>query len=261
MMVKILAIVLFALGTCWSFGAEPTLPGFRLDSKTLSTSRQLIVVVTDSWKSVEGSLRIYDRKDQAASWTQREQPWSIVVGRNGMGWGIGEHGGPPPKAAAVKREGDGYAPAGIFSLVEAFGRSSTTAAQLTRFPYRQLSSSMRGVDDPRSRYYNRIVDRAQIGKPDWQSAEIMLRKDPLYDWGIVVAHNWKPFPAQGSCIFLHTWKGPKVGTAGCTAMPEERMISLVQWLDSAKNPRLVQLPSPVYRSLKRQSGLPELQTK
>lgn len=259
-MTKTLAIALFALGVCPSVGAESTLPLFRLDQSTLSTSRQLLVVVTDSWKSVEGRLWRFDRKDQAASWTQRERPWRIVVGRNGMAWGIGNHGGPPPKAARVKREGDGCAPAGIFSLVEAFGKRSTRSAKVTQFPYRQLSPTMRGIDDPRSRYYNRIVDQAQLGKPDWQRAESMLRKDPFYDWGIVVAHNWKPFPARGSCIFLHTWKGPTVGTAGCTAMPEKRMISLVRWLESEKNPRFVQFPSLVYRSLKPNARLPELRT-
>ena len=119
---------------------------------------------------------------------------------------------------------------------------------------------MRGVDDPRSRYYNRIVDQDRVGKPDWKSAEIMLRKDPLYDCGIVVAHNWQPYPALGSCIFLHTWKGPKVGTAGCTAMPEERMITLARWLDRAKKPTLVQFPTQIYRSLDDQARLPELLT-
>ena len=250
-------MVLLALGMHPSFCAEATLPSFRLDQSTLSTSRQLIVVITDSWKSVEGRLWRFDRTGEAASWVLRDRPWRIVVGRNGMGWGIGEHGGPPPNAVRVKCEGDGCAPAGIFSLVEAFGKRSMKAARITRFPYRQLTSTMRGVDDPRSRYYNRIVDQVQIGQPDWQSAERMLRKDPLYDWGIVVAHNWKPYHARGSCIFLHTWKGPKAGTAGCTAMPEDRMISLARWLDRAKKPKLVQFPSEVYRRLQRQGRLPE----
>ncbi len=51
----------------------------------------------------------------------------------------------------IKREGDGCAPAGVFALHEVFGYASFAEARITRFPYRQLTSSLAGVDDPRSR--------------------------------------------------------------------------------------------------------------
>ena len=251
----------FVLGASLAFSAESEVPSFDADQSLLSSSRQLLVVVTDHWESVEGKLWLFERKEEGDSWKQRELPWRVVVGKHGMAWGIGEHGGPPPKRLRVKREGDGCAPAGIFSLVEAFGKSSAATAKVRHFPYRQMTPSMRGVDDSRSRDYNRIVDFTEIGKPDWQSAESMLRKDPLYDWGIVVAHNWQPFPERGSCIFLHTWKGPKIGTAGCTATPEERMISLVRWLSLAKKPLLVQLPASEYRAFEKRLQLPSLTNK
>ena len=241
-----------------SFGfiPESELPALQKFIPSLALCRQLIVVVTKDWEKVPGMLYRFERDGEG--WQLHQAPWPVVVGRNGMGWGIGDHGGPPKNAERLKREGDGRAPAGIFRLDEAFGKVPAGISEITRFPYRQMLPTTRGVDDPRSRFYNRVINAAHVGEEDWQSAEIMLRKDNLYDWGIVVRHNWKPYPGYGSCIFLHIWRGPRVGTAGCTAMREKRMVSLARWLDSRLKPLLIQLPRNEYAKLEDQWQLPAL---
>ena len=125
-------------------------------------------------------------------------------------------------------------------------------------PYVSLTPSVECVDDARSKLYNRVLDRASVA-PDWSSSEQMLRPDGEYRWGMVVDHNAEPVTAGGgSCIFLHIWLGPGVGTTGCTAMAQEQLETLLAWIDSTRRPLLVQLPRPQYKKLKRHWKLPAL---
>ena len=94
-------------------------------------------------------------------------------------------------------------------------------------PYLPLSPTILGIDDPQSRYYNQLIDTLKIKDHDWRTAEVMLRKDDLYKWGIVVDHNMPPSPGAGSCIFLHVWRGSGRPTVGCTAMRERKILSIL----------------------------------
>jgi len=50
---------------------------------------------------------------------------------------------------------------------------------------------------------------------------------------------------------MHVWRAAGEGTVGCTAMPKEDVEQLIQWLDPAKSPRLVQLPLGQYNKLRK----------
>lgn len=218
----------------------------------LQRTQQLVVITTADWDATSGQMQCFQRADGA--WREVWPQSTVSVGRTGLAWGLGLHGGTPAAGGPVKREGDGKAPAGVFPLTEAFGFASAKEAKIARFPYRQLTDKMEGIDDPKSRYYNRIVDRSSIAAPDWNSSERM-RVLP-YRWGAVVGHNPKQVPGAGSCIFLHVWEGVGVATSGCTAMPEDQMLRLLRWLDRSKEPILVQLPVEEYRRLRESWRLP-----
>lgn len=224
------------------------------DVKPLRGTSQCIVAITDSWTSSGGVLRSFEREDNS-KWKQHRGPMPILVGRAGLAWGRGELNStrlPGP----VKREGDDKAPAGIFRLGTAFGYGRKPAH--TKLPYLMLSRNIVAVDDPSSRYYNRIVDRNKIRNPDWRSAENMILADHRYSWGIFVNHNVPPAPGTGSCIFLHVWKDGSTATSGCTAMPEKDLVGLIEWLDPAKTPLLIQLPRSIYSELRAKCDLPGL---
>jgi D-alanyl-D-alanine dipeptidase len=250
-------VILFTLAVGNETGATGAGLAAELRSKipALAESRQLIVVTAGDWNAVGARLQRFERADAAASWAALGPATEVVVGRNGMAWGIGLHG-THPAAEPIKREGDGRAPAGVFRLNEIFGYATATEAKIVAFPYKELTPSTEGVDDVRSKYYNRVVDSALISDKDWKSSEIMLRPDNLYQWGVVVENNWKPSPGAGSCIFLHVWRGPRQGTAGCTAMPKDKMEGIVRWLDRQKKPLLVQLPAQTYARMKHHWNLP-----
>ena len=165
-------------------------------------------------------------------------------------------GGPVPE----KREGDGRSPAGVFPITALFGDSAAAKemAPVATLPWFQATPDLKCVDDPASRYYNRIVDQSVV-TPDWHSCEDMLRQDGRYEIGAVVGYNCDPVvPGAGSCIFLHVWEAPGVPTAGCTAMAREDMLALARWLDGALSPVLVQLPRAVYESVRSDWGLPAI---
>ena len=226
---------------------------------------QLLVVTTARWDAAEGRLQRYERANPEKHWKAVGPSVNVVVGKSGLGWGLGvlPVGSRGVRAASdpVKKEGDGRAPAGAFRLGSAFGYAPQQPSDW-KMPYVPVTSLVECVDDPSSKFYNRIVDRRTVS-PDWNSSEHMLLPDERYRWGIVVNHNTgdvahPPEPGGGSCIFMHIWLHPGASTVGCTAMPQEQLEAVLAWLDPAREPVLVQLPVPQYKSLRKQWRLPPL---
>ena len=227
----------------------------RSATRELDRSRQCVVVLTDHWASTTGVMHAFERRGATASWKERGPGIAVVVGKNGLGHGRGlvrlDFEGVPNK-----KEGDDRAPAGIFRLSSAFGYAPARSAAWVRLPYLPLSRQVEGIDDPNSRYYNKLVDRSKVAKIDWRSSEQMRRDDVLYKWGVIVEYNPAAMPGAGSCIFLHIWKSSSAPTAGCTAMPESDLVRLLRWLDPARHPILVQMPRATYQSIRSKYGLP-----
>jgi zinc D-Ala-D-Ala dipeptidase len=205
----------------------------------IKDSLQYILVTAKDWNSVEARMTLFERETFDSEWQISSPPFDVALGKHGLAWGKGLHT-IPVDANLIKKEGDLRAPAGVFSLGIAFGYTQRAP---TKWPYLPLHESMKAIDDPASHFYNCIVDESLIEKRDWNSKEVMLRNDGLYRWGLTIDHNMYPaIPGAGSCIFMHIWRGPGIGTEGCTAMPEEKMKILLGWLDPDANPVLVQLP-------------------
>jgi L,D-peptidoglycan transpeptidase YkuD (ErfK/YbiS/YcfS/YnhG family) len=222
----------------------------------IQNCRQLITVTTNSWNDKSATIRVFERgPDQPRSWKEVEKPFPGVIGRRGFGWGIGLHGTGEP-GAPRKREGDQRSPAGVFKLFSVFGLARPAQMTFLRLPYQQVTAGTEAIDDPRSRYYNRIVDRSRIAHPDWSSSESMLRVGGRYRFGLMIQHNWQAAPEFGSCIFFHVWDNDQAGTAGCTATSSAHLERLLHWLNSEKNPLIVQLPQPEYLRLRESWGLP-----
>jgi len=218
-------------------------------SAALTESRQLILVMTSGWDAVEGEMRLYERDSVNDQWKAVGEKIPVVVGRNGMAWGKGLHGGAIGEGP-VKQEGDGRSPAGVFSLRSAFGYAPPEQARDVKLPYVQAVATLECVDDPQSAHYNRIIDRAGVENPDWKSSERMRRDDDQYRWGAVIDHNAKGAPGCGSCVFMHIYEAPGKGTAGCTAMSSSSMEETLRWLDPNKRPLLIQLPQSEFARLR-----------
>lgn len=232
-------------------------------------AQQLIVVRTADWQAIPATLERFERTPDQ-SWRSLGAPIPAVVGKKGLGWGRGLVMPPQGEKADFRQEGDKRAPAGIFALGTAFGlMDAAQAAKTVTWPYLHLSDSIRCVGDNTSAAYNSLVDLRTV-KRDWQrdqANEYMrldaIRDEGAYRWGVFVNHNVDTNPPglqrdrkAGSCIFLHLWKGPGIGTSGCTAMSQPNMLAVLRWLDPAKQPVLVQLPEAEYQQLRQAWLLP-----
>ena len=226
-------------------------------SDPLRNSRQYILVLAPNWSSTTGTLRAFERARATSTWKMRGNAIPVVLGKKGLAWGrglFGTNNGPGPR----KIEGDNRVPAGIFRLGPAFGYAAAHDARWIKLPYVQSTSRSEGIDDPRSRYYNRLVDRSKVARVDWRTSEKMLRADDLYKWGFFVAHNPTAIPGAGSCIFFHIWKNSSTATTGCTAMAEPDLVRLLRWLDPTAHPVLVQMPLEDYQFFQRKLVLPPM---
>ena len=205
-----------------------------VQNQIVSNTSQLIIVKTNQWSSIKGECFLFEKQDKEYKFIRS---FKIVLGRNGLKWGEGLH---TINDSNIKQEGDGTAPAGIFLLGNAFGNLDVTLAG--NWPYIRTSKDDLFIDDSKSVHYNRWVVQDTV-KKDWNSHEVMLRPDGLYNRGLVIQHNMNPTkPGFGSAIFFHIWKNKHKGTAGCTAADKTDVLSLLNWIKKDAQPLLIQLP-------------------
>jgi L,D-peptidoglycan transpeptidase YkuD (ErfK/YbiS/YcfS/YnhG family) len=125
---------------------------------------------------------------------------------------------------ANKREGDGATPRGIFRAVRLWWRADRHPQPATALPVRRITSLDAWCEDSSDRRYNR-----PIAVPASQAGDRLRRQDHLYDFIVEINHNTRPRVAgRGSAVFLHLARPGLAPTAGCVAMPREKMRRLLK---------------------------------
>ena len=195
----------------------------------LFASKQIVLVVSDDFNSSVAKMECYEDSTLTCG------DISVNIGKNGLGWGLGEVELTQKTSEPLKFEGDKKAPVGVFRLSAIFGYE---AKETYKTPYLFASEKLICVDDGDSPFYNKL----KIAEGNEKSFEFMRREDSQYKIGIVVEHNKKALSQRGSCIFMHIQRGEKTPTSGCTSMKEEDMAKIANWLDENKNPILIQIP-------------------
>jgi len=201
-------------------------------AKIPSTTKQLIVAVSNSWSSPNAKLYLYEKVK--GKWKRVDGPIKSVIGKRGSGRGLGKVN---LSKGPNKKEGDKKAPAGVFEIPFIFG----SGADHYKYPYKKMTKNSICVDDSNSKYYNQIVDKQKVDK-DYHSFENMLLKSGLYSKGLFIAHNSKSIKGRGSCIFLHIRKSGWRATAGCTTVERRVVEKIMKWLDPQKKPMFVLAP-------------------
>jgi len=195
-------------------------------------TKQLLVVDAPTLKSTTATLQAYEKTNNL--WKKVLEPIKVNLGRNGLAWASKDLA--IDTQTTLKYEGDGKAPAGLFSLSGFFGYEGRNF----NFPYKKLTSSDICIDDTQSNDYNKLL-KTQT-RDAYKSYEKMKRDDNLYELGIFVDYNTAGIEKRGSCIFIHIQRADNSPTAGCTSMQKEKLYRLMQWLELSKNPMLLQLP-------------------
>jgi len=231
-------------------------PSGRGNAPTITAATtQVVLVVAPGWDATEATLSAFER-DAAGRWQQRGTSHPVTIGRHGCGWGRGLH--PQRADGPQKREGDGRSPAGVFTIGPAFGAAATCD---TGLDYRPLTGDDWCIDVPDSPLYNRIVSTREVGTAAVAGSTEPMRRDlhhddDTYAIGFVIGHNAGCERGAGSCIFAHLVGNPPLPTAGCTAMSEEHLRTLLRWLRADADPRFVLLPAGVAGEVAGAWGLP-----
>lgn len=125
-----------------------------------------------------------------------------------------------------KKEGDGKTPIGEFELGIIMGtHSKEEIINKEALEYKQINENMYWVDDPKSKYYNQLVDISKV-KKDWYSAEHLIDYPIQYEYLIEIKTNPNNIPGMGSAIFLHCTNNKP--TEGCIAVNKETMQKIIE---------------------------------
>ncbi|MBQ8299729.1 MAG: L,D-transpeptidase family protein [Clostridia bacterium] len=146
-----------------------------------------------------------------------------IIGRNGV--------------TREKREGDGKTPLGEFGIGIVFGMYDREKIKLgDSLEYVKINENLYWVDDSSSKYYNQLVDITKVDI-DWKSAEHLIDYKVQYEFALEIKTNPENIPGKGSAIFIHCSNGSQ--TAGCIALPREKMIELLAKIDKYTKIRIV----------------------
>jgi len=204
-----------------------------------ATVQQLIVVTTPSLTGTRGQARWYERQGDS-EWRSAGGPVSAR-----LGWA-----GSIP--AAKRRQDSGKTPMGTFTMSSAFGRLADPGARL---PYRRIDRDDAWTFDSRfPSTYNVFQDAPRSWQSYGDDVEILWQHGAQYRYAVVIDFNMPAGPirtgpdgvrrsaapadtAKGGGIFLHVDDGN--ATAGCVAIPQAAMRTILQWLDPDQSPRIV----------------------
>jgi L,D-peptidoglycan transpeptidase YkuD (ErfK/YbiS/YcfS/YnhG family) len=188
----------------------------------LASARRLVLITSKSMTATAGTARLFERVSPQQAWQPVGAAEPVVLGRNGMAWGLGfQHlvsAGEPKKV-----EGDGRTPAGVYRIGPSFGFAASP-----RPGYKQIVDDTVCVDDPASPAYNSITLRSIVGRKVHGEN---MRAVQRYRRGLVVDYPTDPKARGGSCIFIHIKRSSMAPTAGCVALPEERVAAWQEFSD------------------------------
>lgn len=144
--------------------------------------------------------------------SKQENGWNLIlatdafVGKNGLG---------------KDKEGDLKTPMGEFNITQAFGIQENPG---TKLKYIRVNKDLYACDED-CQYYNQIIDSAET-KHDCKG-EHLIEYSPQYNYAMCIDFNSGNIYPKGSNIFIHV-KGSKDYTAGCIAINEEDMITVLK---------------------------------
>jgi len=177
---------------------------------------QVLVATAGSYGSSRGTVTAW--RLGPAGWERALGPYDAWFGRGGFA------------RPGRKYEGDARSPTGTFAIPFAFGLARPAGLRL---PWRPLDVPFTvWVDDPRSAYYNLLVDTRRVG------ARSVGRSAPLrYPLAAPIGYNPGRVRGAGSAILLHPSHGSP--TIGCVSIPMADLRRVLHWLDPAQQPRMV----------------------
>lgn len=187
---------------------------------------QLIVVSSPTADPARdlATLRAYQRANSGSPWRAASAAWPAETGYGHL--------------RAVRHEGDGSTPIGVFAIGPTMYGTKRRPAGL-HYRYHRLVCGDWWDEDPLSPSYNRFVHVPCGVTPTFAAGSEALWTDTTaYAYFAVIEFNVHPTVgganAPGSGIFLHSWVGG--ATAGCVALHRPQLLKILRWLRPSQHP-------------------------
>ncbi len=163
------------------------------------------------------------------------QAWTAAPGGGWLPYG-------PAITAHLGADGIGRAsettsrtPAGSFTLTQAFGHLTNPG---TGLPYLQTTPADWWISQPGTLYNTHQHCSANCAFTQGNPNEHLYYETPYYNYAVVIDYNTAPVvQGAGSAFFLHVTDGKP--TAGCVAIPQTNLTTIMRWLTPTAHPRIL----------------------
>jgi L,D-peptidoglycan transpeptidase YkuD (ErfK/YbiS/YcfS/YnhG family) len=180
---------------------------------------RVITVVAPSTGSTTATLQAWQKS--ARGWTRYGSAVFAYVGSDGL--------------STHPSESISATPMGSFNLTQVFGRQPNPG---TGLPYRQTTPADWWISQPGPLYNTLQHCSSGCAFTQGDPNEHLYYTTPYYRYAVVIDYNRYPVvQGAGSAFFLHVANGAP--TAGCVAIPEATLVTLLRWLTPAANPRIL----------------------
>jgi L,D-peptidoglycan transpeptidase YkuD (ErfK/YbiS/YcfS/YnhG family) len=185
-----------------------------------SDATRVITVVAGSYSSTTATLQAWDRAP-GGGWLKRGSGVLAHVGSQGL--------------TTQPSETKSATPIGSFTLTQAFGAYSNPG---TGLPYFRTTAADWWISQSGSLYNTHQHCSGTCPFTQGSPNEHLLYETPYYNYAVVIDYNrWPVVQGAGSAFFLHVTDGS--ATAGCVAVPQSNLVSIMQWLTPTAHPRIL----------------------
>ena len=133
------------------------------------------------------------------------------------------------KGLGKEKEGDAKTPVGTFGFNRAFGIAEDPGCALD---YKQVTEDDYWSGDGRDGYhYNEMVSIKDLPDLNTEDSEHLTDYTNEYQYCLNISYNEEGTPGLGSAIFLHCLGAQRPFTGGCVAIPQDKMITVMQNVD------------------------------
>jgi L,D-peptidoglycan transpeptidase YkuD (ErfK/YbiS/YcfS/YnhG family) len=190
---------------------------------TTGTATQVITVTARSTSSSYATVQAWS-KASGGGWLKRGSAISARIGSQGM--------------TRYPSESKSATPIGSYTLTQAFGYYANPGTTLRYFKttWADWWISTAGP------LYNTHQRCSTCGyhSPD----EHLVTETPYYNYAVVIDYNTRNSPTgvrqgAGSAFFLHVHPSGTGATAGCVAIPQSSLVSIMRWLTPTRHPRIL----------------------
>ena len=200
-----LTVVTLIMFVCSTAMAAPS-PQWIKNLPVAQDCEQMVVVAaltkTTAWISMH-------EKNSDGTW-QQIMTTPGFIGVNGLG---------------KEREGDHKTPVGTFRFNYAFGIAPDPGCAI---PYVQINKHHYWSGDWDYKY-NQFVDvREAPSNFNRANSEHLIEYNPHYVYCLNMGYNAECTPGRGAALFMHCFGSIKPWTAGCVALPEDKMLFVMQ---------------------------------